>query len=223
MDDALRAVDLDRRPVGLHGGDLAAGDAPQQTGAVQVVQRARWMTARSAQPPRPCMNWSKSFRKRPTDAAALRHALVGDANARRPAPNPAGCPAWARSRQPRYWAWNAAALVGNDPRHRGPCRRPSPASDRPPREQGTRGGRAAQAAELSDVLAGGTYWSWGRGVNNRRTIGGRSGTDNASRQRRTHQPSTGRSASSIGVPRRPTWCFLRSVRHSHGGLACPIR
>ena len=26
MDDALRPVDLDRRPVGLHGGDLAAGD-----------------------------------------------------------------------------------------------------------------------------------------------------------------------------------------------------
>jgi hypothetical protein len=40
MDDALRPVDLDRRPVGLHGADLAAGDAPQQTGAVQVIQRA---------------------------------------------------------------------------------------------------------------------------------------------------------------------------------------
>src|SRR5436190_20828543 len=26
MDDALRPVDLNRRPVGLHGGDLAAGD-----------------------------------------------------------------------------------------------------------------------------------------------------------------------------------------------------
>jgi len=25
MDDALHAVDLDRRPVALHGGDLAAG------------------------------------------------------------------------------------------------------------------------------------------------------------------------------------------------------
>jgi hypothetical protein len=44
MDDALRPVDLDRRPVGLHGADLAAGDASQQTGAVQVIQRARWMT-----------------------------------------------------------------------------------------------------------------------------------------------------------------------------------
>src|SRR5258705_5775823 len=41
-----------------------------------------------------------------------------------PHPNPAGCPAWARSRQPRYWAWNAAGLVGNDPCHRRPCRRP---------------------------------------------------------------------------------------------------
>ena len=45
MDDVLHAVDLDRRPVALPGGDLAAGDAPQQTGAVQVVQRARWMTS----------------------------------------------------------------------------------------------------------------------------------------------------------------------------------
>ena len=45
----------------------------------------------------------------------LRHSgmvPVGDANARRPAPNPAGCPAWARSRQPRYWAWNAAGWSG---------------------------------------------------------------------------------------------------------------
>ena len=49
MDDVLLAVDLDRRPVGLHGGDLAAGDAPQQTGAVQVVQRARWMTSEQGQ------------------------------------------------------------------------------------------------------------------------------------------------------------------------------
>ena len=49
MDDALHAVDLDRRPVALHGGDLAAGDAPQQTGAVQVVQRARWMTSEQGQ------------------------------------------------------------------------------------------------------------------------------------------------------------------------------
>jgi hypothetical protein len=49
MDDVLRAVDLDRRPVALHGGDLAAGDAPQQTGAVQVIQRARWMTSDQGQ------------------------------------------------------------------------------------------------------------------------------------------------------------------------------
>ena len=47
MDDALRPVDLYRRPVALHGGDLAAGDVPQQTGAVQVVQRARWMTSKN--------------------------------------------------------------------------------------------------------------------------------------------------------------------------------
>src|SRR5712672_3273850 len=33
-------------------------------------------------------------------------------------------------------------------------------------------GRAAQAGERSDVLAGGTYWSWGRGVNNRRSDAG---------------------------------------------------
>ena len=46
MDDVLHAVDLDHRPVGLHGGDLAAGDAPQQTGA---VQRARWMTSEQGQ------------------------------------------------------------------------------------------------------------------------------------------------------------------------------
>jgi hypothetical protein len=37
MDDVLRPVDLERRPVGLHGGDLPAGDAPRQTGAVQVI------------------------------------------------------------------------------------------------------------------------------------------------------------------------------------------
>src|SRR5712675_1232861 len=50
MDDVLHAVDLDRRPVALHGGDLAAGDAPQQTGAAQVVQRTRWMTSEQGQP-----------------------------------------------------------------------------------------------------------------------------------------------------------------------------
>src|SRR5437899_1038526 len=49
MDDALRPVDLYRRPVALHGGDLAAGDAPQQTGAVQVIQQARWMTSEQGQ------------------------------------------------------------------------------------------------------------------------------------------------------------------------------
>ncbi len=35
--------------VGLHGADLAAGDAPQQTGAVQGVQRARWVTSEQGQ------------------------------------------------------------------------------------------------------------------------------------------------------------------------------
>ena len=49
MDDALPPVDLDRRPVALHGGDLAAGDAPQQTGAVQLIQRARWLTSEQGQ------------------------------------------------------------------------------------------------------------------------------------------------------------------------------
>ena len=125
MDDALRPVDLYRRPVALHGG--AAGDAPQQTGAVQVIQRARWMTFEQGQripaevggtlsPAAAAMYElvESHSEKRATDAAALRHVPVGDANARRPAPNPAGCPAWARSRQPRYWAFNAAGLVGND-------------------------------------------------------------------------------------------------------------
>jgi hypothetical protein len=51
MDDVLLAVDLDRRPVGLHGGDLAAGDAPQQTGAIQVIQGARWVTSEQGQRP----------------------------------------------------------------------------------------------------------------------------------------------------------------------------
>src|SRR5712672_4730503 len=46
MDDVLHALDLDR-PHALHGGDLAAGDAPQQTGAVQVVQQARWMISKT--------------------------------------------------------------------------------------------------------------------------------------------------------------------------------
>ena len=49
MDDALRPADLDHRPVRVHGDDPAAGDAPQQTGAVQVVQRARWMTSKRGQ------------------------------------------------------------------------------------------------------------------------------------------------------------------------------
>ena len=49
MDDVLRPVDLDHRPVRVHGDDPAAGDAPQQTGAVQVVQRARWMTSEQGQ------------------------------------------------------------------------------------------------------------------------------------------------------------------------------
>src|SRR5882757_6793607 len=142
MDDVLHAVDFDRRPVALPGGDLAAGDAPQQTGTVQVIQRARWMTSEQGQripaevggtlsPAAAAMYGTgrSHSEKRPTDAAALPHAPVGGANARRPALNPAGCPAWARSRQPRYWAWNAAGLVGNDPRHRRPYRHPSPASE----------------------------------------------------------------------------------------------
>jgi hypothetical protein len=33
MEDVLLPVDLDRRPVGVHVGDLAAGDAPQEAGA----------------------------------------------------------------------------------------------------------------------------------------------------------------------------------------------
>ena len=37
MDDALRPVDLDHRPVGVHGDDPAAGVALQQTGAVPAV------------------------------------------------------------------------------------------------------------------------------------------------------------------------------------------
>src|SRR4051812_29086509 len=40
-------------------------------------------------------------------------------------PAPFRCPSgWARSRQPRYWVWNAAGLVGNDLAHRRPCRLP---------------------------------------------------------------------------------------------------
>jgi hypothetical protein len=31
------------------GADLAAGDAPQQTGAVQVIQTALWMTSEQGQ------------------------------------------------------------------------------------------------------------------------------------------------------------------------------
>jgi hypothetical protein len=50
--------------------------------------------------------------KRATDAAALRHAPIGDANARRPAPNPPGCPAWARSRHPRDSAWKQRVAYG---------------------------------------------------------------------------------------------------------------
>ena len=104
------------------------------------------------------MNWSKSFRKTPHRCCGTPACAGRRCNARRPAPNPAGCPAWARSRQPRHWAWNAAGLVGNDPRHRRPCRRPSPASDRPPREQGTRerssgaGRRTVGRTDWWDVL-----------------------------------------------------------------------
>ena len=49
MEDVLLAVDLERRPVGLHGADLAAGDTLHQTGAGQVIQRARWMTSEQGQ------------------------------------------------------------------------------------------------------------------------------------------------------------------------------
>jgi len=45
MDDPLLAVDLDHGPVGVHLGDLAAGDALHQTGAGQVIQRAHGMTS----------------------------------------------------------------------------------------------------------------------------------------------------------------------------------
>src|SRR5258705_4186450 len=59
MDDALRPVDLDRRPVGLHGGDLAAGDgstkwrgtpmddAPQPTSAPRPVH-GHWVNLPAA-------------------------------------------------------------------------------------------------------------------------------------------------------------------------------
>jgi hypothetical protein len=57
-------------------------------------------------------------------------------------------------------SWPARVAYGRCAARRRPCRRPSPASDRPPREQVIAGGRAAQAGEQSDVLAGGTYWSW---------------------------------------------------------------
>src|SRR5882724_137458 len=43
MDDALRPVDLYRRPVALHGGDLAAGDAPQQLDISQT-HPCEWRT-----------------------------------------------------------------------------------------------------------------------------------------------------------------------------------
>jgi hypothetical protein len=39
------AVDLDHRPVRVHGDDPAAGEAPQQTGTLQVIQGACWMTS----------------------------------------------------------------------------------------------------------------------------------------------------------------------------------
>ena len=54
----------------------------------------------------------------------------------------------------RYWAWNAAGLVGNDPLTA--CRRPSPASDRPPREQGTRG-RSSGAGRRTVGRTGSSY------------------------------------------------------------------
>src|SRR5260370_8389915 len=43
MDDVLHAVDLYRRPVALQGGDLAAGDAPQQLDISQT-HPCEWRT-----------------------------------------------------------------------------------------------------------------------------------------------------------------------------------
>ena len=88
--------------------------------------------ARSAQPPRPCMNWPKSFRKTPhrccgTPACAGRRCKRSTPRTQSSGMSCQG----ASSRQPRYWAWNAAGLVGNDPRHGRPCRRPK-GSPRPP-------------------------------------------------------------------------------------------
>jgi hypothetical protein len=39
------AVDPDHHPVGVHGDDLAPGEAPQQIGTIQVIQGARWVTS----------------------------------------------------------------------------------------------------------------------------------------------------------------------------------
>ena len=48
MDDLLLAVDLDHRPVGVHADDPAAGEAPEQTGAVEVIEGACWVTSEQA-------------------------------------------------------------------------------------------------------------------------------------------------------------------------------
>jgi len=47
-DDLLLAVDLDHRPIGVHGDDPAAGEAPEQTGAVEVIEGPCWMTSKQA-------------------------------------------------------------------------------------------------------------------------------------------------------------------------------
>src|SRR5712672_2871836 len=101
MDDALRPVDLDRRPVALHGGDLAAGDAPQQTGS-GGFQRARWMTSKQGlyiptQHPGPSSGWrcrsarvgNGSRHRRPRSVPPAPDA-VGNAQDHRPSrPEPA--------------------------------------------------------------------------------------------------------------------------------------
>jgi hypothetical protein len=45
MDDLLLAVDLESRPVSVHADDPASAEAPEQTGAVEVIEGACWMTS----------------------------------------------------------------------------------------------------------------------------------------------------------------------------------
>ena len=70
MDDALRPVDLGHRPVRVHGDDPAAGDAPQQTGTLQVIQGACWMTSEQGQ------NIPAEVRGTLSPAAAAMYELV---------------------------------------------------------------------------------------------------------------------------------------------------